>query len=411
VEMGAMMVDALDRGIMPPFDAREEPDCTPRHGWQDDPRLTAEEKATITSWVDGGFAKGTDDTFEIPEAPVLENVSQTLAPAQGFVTSGQRDQFMCFVLDPGNTTFKWVTGMQVRPGNNLVVHHAVITQVDEAEGNQLVAEHGVGTAFACDTTPGSFVMHIWTPGNQPMRTPSDLAVPLAAKAKIVMQIHYHPAGGIHEPDVTKVDLQYSTQWPRKMYFVTAIGNEFAAPNLEPGPGDLGAPRFLIPANSPDHTEKMFRDITTLGGLTNVKVYSVNPHMHLVGTHIDGKILRPEARGNDPKTECLANGAWNFDWQRTYTYDAALDELPSIEVGDRISVSCTWNNTMANPFVERMLKDSNLPLQPIDISLGEQTTNEMCLEIFGIATDAPAQPLLATDPVPLPDLRAINMFAR
>ena len=48
---------------------------------------------------------------------------------------------------------------------------------------------------------------------------------------------------------------------------------------------------------------------------------------------------------------------------------------------------------------------------IDIALGEQTTNEMCLEIFGIAVDAPAQPLLATDPVVLPNLRAIDMFVR
>ena len=411
VEHGAMMVDAIDRGIMPPFDAREEADCTPRHGWQDDPRLTDAEKATVRSWMDGGFEKGTEAPFEIPAVPELENISQTLTPGQGYVTSGTRDEFMCFVLDPGNPTLRWVTGMQVRPGNDLVVHHAVITQVDEAEGNTLIAQHGVGTAFSCDTTPGNFVMHIWTPGNQPMRTPSELAIPLAGRAKIVMQIHYHPAGGTHAPDATQVDLQYSSTWPRKMYFVTAVGNEVAAPNLEPGPADAGGPRFLIPANAAAHTERMFRDVTTLGGLTNVKVYSVNPHMHLVGTHISSKIIRPAARGDEPQTECLANGGWNFDWQRTYTYDAAIDDLPSIEVGDRIHVSCEWNNTMDNPFVERMLHDSNLPPKPIDISIGEQTTNEMCLEIFGVAVDAPAQPLRASDPVNLPDLRAIDMFVR
>lgn len=411
VEHGAMMADAVDRGIMPPFDAREDADCTPRHGWQDDPRLTAAEKATLHAWVDGGFEKGTEDTIEIPATPELANVAQTLTPAHGYVTSGTRDEFMCFVLDPGNTTLRWVTGMQVRPGNDLVVHHAVVSQVDEAEGTSLVAQHGVGTAFACDTTPGNFIMHIWTPGNQPMQTPPELAIPLLPRSKIVMQIHYHPAGGTHLPDATKIDLAYSTTWPRKMYFVTAVGNEVAAPNLEPGPGDVGGARFLIPANAAEHTEKMFRDITTLGTLTNVKLYSVNPHMHLVGTHISSKILRPAARGSEPQTECLANGGWNFDWQRTYAYDAPIDELPSIEVGDRISVSCTWNNTLDNPFVERMLHDSNLPPQPIDISLGEQTTNEMCLEIFGIATDAPAQPRLATDPVELPDLRAFDMFAR
>src|SRR6187455_257521 len=41
------MLDAVDKGIMPPFDAREESDCTPRFSWQDDPRLSADEIATI----------------------------------------------------------------------------------------------------------------------------------------------------------------------------------------------------------------------------------------------------------------------------------------------------------------------------------------------------------------------------
>ena len=97
--------------------------------------------------MDGGFAKGTEDMIEIPETPELENISQTLTPAQGFVTSGTRDQFMCFVMDPGNATLRWVTGLQVRPGNDLVVHHAVITQVNETEGNALIAEHGFGQRF------------------------------------------------------------------------------------------------------------------------------------------------------------------------------------------------------------------------------------------------------------------------
>ena len=43
----------------------------------------------------------------------------------------------------------------------------------------------------------------------------------------------------------------------------------------------------------------------------------------------------------------------------------------------------------HPFVQRMLNDSHLPPQPVDISLGEQTTNEMCLEIFGLAVSVPA----------------------
>ncbi len=109
----------------------------------------------------------------------------------------------------------------------------------------------------------------------------------------------------------------------------------------------------------------------------------------------------------PRTECLANGGWNFDWQRTYQYDAPLDLLPSVTAGDVIDIKCKWDNTLENPFVQRMLTDSNLPPQPIDITLGEQTTNEMCLEIFGLSIPAPPKRAIPDDRVrdPRPFARA------
>lgn len=412
VEVSDMMVAKVDAGEMPPFDAREDADCTPRFGWQDDPRLSAAEKATLHAWIDDGHALGTEAAIPKPPTTALAGVSKTMTPTQGWTTSGTKDQFVCYVLDPGNTQLTWVTGLQVRPGNDLVVHHAVITEVTKQEDiTAIVAQRGIGQPWDCSAsaTPGDFVVNVWTPGNQPMQTPPELAIPLVANSKLVMQIHYHPAGQTNDVDFTSVDLTYSNVWPRKMYFVAAIGNEFAAPNLQPSPDEAPgtAPKFMIPANAADHPETMSRQLASLGGLTGVKVFSVNPHMHLVGTHISGRIVRPAARGNDPQTECLANGGWNFDWQRTYIYDAPIDQLPSIEAGDTIEISCRWNNTLANPFVQRMLHDSNLPLHPIDITLGEQTTNEMCLEIFGLAVDAPANPAGIVAPFELPDVGAFR----
>lgn len=408
VETSEMITKKVDAGEMPPFDAREEADCTPRFGWQDDPRLTAAEKETLHVWIEDGHALGTETAIAKPPSTALDGVSKTMTPTQGFTTTGTKDQFICYVLDPGNTQLAWLTGLQVRPGNDLVVHHAVITEVTkQAEIDAVVAARGIGQPWDCGTsaTPGDFVVNVWTPGNQPMRTPTELAVPVLAGAKFVMQIHYHPAGQNNDIDFTSVDLKFSSVWPRKMYFVAAFGNEFAAPNLQPSPDEApGAPvAFMIPKNSADHPETMSRTIDNLGGLTGVKVFSVNPHMHLVGTHISGKIVRPATRGTNPANECLGNGGWNFDWQRTYIYDAPIDSLPSIEVGDKLEISCRWNNTLANPFVQRMLHDSNLPPQPIDITLGEQTTNEMCLEIFGLAVDAPPQPAMISAPFTLPSL--------
>lgn len=402
------MMIKIEAGVMPPFDAREESDCTPRYGWQDDPRLSDAEKNTLHTWIEDGLAIGTETEIPKPPSTALQGISKTLTPTQGWTTSGTKDQFVCYVLDPGNDQLTWLTGLQVRPGNNVVVHHAVLSEVTkQPDIDAIVAQRGVGQPWDCSAqaTPGDFVINVWTPGNQPMQTPPELAVPLMPHAKIVMQIHYHPAGVTSDIDFTSVDLKFSSAWPRKMYFVAAIGNEATAPNLEPSPDEApGAPpRFMIPKNVADHPETMSRSFPDLGGLTGVKVFSVNPHMHLVGTHINGKIIRPAARGSDPQSECLANGGWNFDWQRTYVYNAPLDQLPGIEAGDTIQVSCRWNNTLQNTFVQRMLHDSNLPPQPIDINLGEQTTNEMCLEIFGLAVDAPPMPAGIPTPLTLPAL--------
>jgi hypothetical protein len=407
------MLQQVEAGTMPPFDAREESGCTPRFGWTDDPRLPADEKATLQAWIEDGHALGQEAAIAPPRSEQLTDVSRTLVPEIGFATSGDRDQFICYILDPGVTQpVAWLNGLQVRPDLTEVVHHAVISEVVAGKPqDDLVALHGIGKAFDCGTAtqPGNFVVHIWTPGNQPMQTSSEIAVPITAGAKLVMQIHYHPAGKSHAADKTALDLRFTSVWPRKMYFVAAAGNAASAPQLLPGPGDGAAPAFKIPANVADHPEHMRIPWPVINN-PDVRIFSVNPHMHLIGTHISATIERPAARGADPQTECLANGNWNFDWQRTYAYNTSLDSLPSVKAGDVIDIKCQWNNTLANPFVQRMLADNNLPMIPIDVLLGEQTSNEMCLEIFGIAINAPARPATVDAPFSIPALPDLQGLA-
>lgn len=411
VENAARMVHEIDRGAMPPFDAREEADCTPRFGWVDDPRLTDLEKQKLDEWIADGHALGTQAEIPPPPETSLANISRTLTPAVPWTTSGTRDQFICYVLDPQATKLEWLTGLQVRPDNELVVHHAVITELtpDDPQHDIVVAQRGIGKPWDCGEVqqPGALTVNVWTPGNQPMQTDGKIAVPIVAGAKIVMQIHYHPAGQTNAPDATAIDLRFSSQWPERMYFVFALGNAPTAPQLLAGEADNGAPRFLIPAMANDHDEHMRFEMPA-GIPDDIRMWSVNPHMHLIGTHISATIERPAARGSDPKTECLANGAWNFDWQRTYQYAAPLDKLPSIKSGDIVDVKCKWDNSISNPFVQRMMNDAGLTA-PIDVALGEQTTNEMCLEIFGLSIPAPAQPSGALPlTIEMPDMGGLPM---
>jgi hypothetical protein len=154
-----------------------------------------------------------------------------------------------------------------------------------------------------------------------------------------------------------------------------------APRLLPGPGDTqdGVPEFLVPKNVPDHVEHMRIPLPWNG----LKVVSVLPHMHMLGIRLTVKLELGSPRDGEPSTECLANSGWNFDWQRNYAYDAAFDALPSLRDDDVYDIQCTWNNTLGNPFMGRFLADIN-QREPIDVPFGEQTTNEMCLTIAGLA---------------------------
>lgn len=400
----------VDKNRMPPFDAREEADCAPTRGWVDDQRLTADEKEKLRAWIAGGFERGTEAAIPPPPNTDLTGVNKTVGPKVGWATSGQRDQFVCYVLDPQLTDpVTWVTGLQVRPGIVEVVHHVVIAQL--AADDTTYADKEVGVPFECGADmPTDFVVNIWTPGNQPMQTDADLAIPIFGGAKFIVQLHYHPAGRAYPPDLTTYEFRTSPKWPKRMYLVTAFGNEDAAPALQPGDGDAGAPRFFIPKNAADHPEHMRITAPDLGGLEDVRVHSVNPHMHLVGTHISARIERPAARGGEPQSECLANGAWNFDWQRTYTYDVPTEQLPTLQAGDVVDVRCKWNNTLQNPFVLRMLAEAGLGAQSIDLKLGEETFDEMCLEIMGLSVKAPPEPASRTAPFPMPDLSALRKLS-
>ena len=68
----------------------------------------------------------------------------------------------------------------------------------------------------------------------------------------------------------------------------------------------------------------------------------------------------------------------------------IAELPTVGPGDEIEVKCTYNNSLSNPFVQRALEDQGLPA-PVDVFIGEQTTDEMCLGLVGMITDGPAAP--------------------
>jgi hypothetical protein len=105
------------------------------------------------------------------------------------------------------------------------------------------------------------------------------------------------------------------------------------------------------------------------------------HEHYVGSAVEITIQRAHPTAEQPANECLLSiPQWDFNWQRIYSYDATLDQVPVANPGDVVQIKCTYNNTFSNPFEVQSLLDQGLSM-PITVKLGETTLDEMCLGAF------------------------------
>jgi Copper type II ascorbate-dependent monooxygenase, C-terminal domain len=388
---------------MPPWGAQDTTECKPRLPWDHDERLTAVEIKTLADWSAAGAPEGDPKSAPPPRAiPKLElkGVTDTLVPKAPFTASGDRDQFRCFVLDHPYQAGVYITGIHVLPGNAKVVHHAVVfTDPTGAAAARAGADGSFDCSSAAMMNAGvgggpmngsdSITLDVWTPGITPVDLPSNIAIPLTPNSKLIMQIHYSPGGKTAEPDTTKVQLRTTYTKPEYFLFTSAVGNAAAqvattGDGLLPGPDDpTEAPLFEIPKNVHDHIERMqFTMPAKAAGSENqtIYVYGVMGHEHLAG--IDVKV--DLERGAD--SQCLLQDKWDFHWQRMYTYAAPVEKLPTLEPGDKIKLRCTYDNSMSNRRLGTELKERGL--SPIDIHLGEQTLDEMCLVIPQLLVKAP-----------------------
>jgi hypothetical protein len=390
-DIAPVMLDAVETGVMPPWDAFAADDCAPTRPWKSDPRLSPEEVDVLRAWIADGVPAG--ELATVPRPPVTDLADKTHSlTTEPYVTTGDTDEFVCFVLDPQTTTDTWLTAMQVRPGNAAVVHHAVISSLPAAYMPAAINHYGAGTPWPCSAggaVPGSVLVGAWAPGGTPLDTAPEIGMAIEAGSGFILQIHYHPAGNDNDPDATSIDLRLQDAATPHAFGFKGFGNSRVAPTLQPGPNDLGydddgdGVEFIIPANVTGHTETMRYTIGAQGGGdAGSTLFMAFPHMHYVGTKIQAKVTRAAPLPGQPAEECLINvDRWDFTWQRSYQYDAPAAELPALAIGDTVEVKCTYDNTLANPYVQLALEEQGLSA-PVDILMGEQTLDEMCIVLFG-----------------------------
>lgn len=372
------MVDAVASGRMPPWAATDSDDCTPKHGFKDDPRLSVDELDTLRAWAEADAPAG--EEAEIPAAviPTLSDPSIEVALNEPFVVDGDRDIYQCFRVEVPHDGDVWITDMEVVAGNDKIVHHVLVWHDPQDLSASKVGPDG---SYACSGQPDVFPTDLiggWTPGSPPVTTPENTGILFKEGGTIVINVHYHPTGDTSETDQTRVKLKWTDEQPANHATYFMVDLPFGA-RVTDGPSDNGGAEFRIPAGKATHRETIELDP---GGLLpfDVPIFAIMPHMHYRGTDMRVKIVR---EGDILEDECVINAeGFRFDFQNNYVFDAPVDQLPVLRQNEKVEVRCIYNNDWSNPFIEEALSAAG-ETDLVDVYWGEETSDEMCMAVVGL----------------------------
>ncbi len=335
---------------MPPWKA--DPGCG---DFQDSRRLSDRDVATLAKWADAGAPEG--NPADLPAPPhfhdgwPLGQPDLVLQPSRPYhLEADGSDVYRCYVLPTDFTHDRYVSAVDVQPGNRAVVHH-VIAFIDGSGASANLDGHekepGYTSFGGVGFTPtGS--LGGWAPGMTAHALPNGVATAIPAGARIVLQVHYHKDGK-PETDFSRIGLYFAkTEVQKTLHIIPVIHG------------------LNIPAGDSHYT------VSTLGVPSPVDFHllAVTPHMHLLGRKMALTAILPSGT----KVPLISVSDWDFNWQATYFYKKPL----AFPKGTRVEMTATYDNSARNP------RNPNSP--PKTTTWGEQTTDEMCIAFLHYTLD-------------------------
>lgn len=300
---------------MPPFHA-----SGPLGRYQDDPRLTETEIATIRDWVDGGSVEGSGrvppprirtDGWSFGEPDLVVSHPRAFS-----LQKSDKDLYVFFVFDHVIPEDTWISSIQVLPGNAGLVHHANVHLIPPAF--KAPPEGYIAGSFD-PSARGTFMIAGWVPGTNTVMLPEGTAVRIPKGMRLGIQIHYAPTdkGGV---DRTQVGVYFANGVVRK--------------SLRMMLGDRKD--LVIP---PGKNNCSFVDRKTFTSDAVIKFFHV--HMHLRGKSYEMRLYYPDGRVETGITV----QAYNFNWQRSYILTEPI-RVPKGTVAEFIG---TYDNSANNRF--------------------------------------------------------------
>jgi hypothetical protein len=343
-----MIVEVTQRRLMPPW----MPGAGGRPKFVAERRLTDRELGILKAWSEAGCPEG--DLADLPPNPPFVEGWRlgtpdliVKIPEPFSIRAEGPDLLQNFVIPLDISEDKLVAVVDFHPGNQRVVHHAVLFLDDKGQARKLdraTPEPGYSNFGG----PGFFpsgALGGWSVGNTPRRLPKEMGRYLKKGSDLVVQIHYHPTGKL-EADQSELGIYFvpkpvaaSLQEPAKL-----VGSVWLA-NYE----------IDIPAGDKEYRCRaqytLPKDVTLVG---------IVPHMHLLGKSMTVTATFPD--GGEHALIDLPD--WNYNWQDEYY----LERPFTLPANTRLQVSAIFDNSADNP--------SNPSLPPKRVTWGDQTTDEM-----------------------------------
>ncbi len=343
------------RHIMPPW--------KPVAGWGDfhEARaLSTAQLSAIASWADHGAPFGerkdlpTPPKFDTPGQWTLGTPDMVLSPPRPYHLAAESpDVYRNYVLPADFKEDRMLCATAFQPGNRAIVHH-IVTYIDTSGIAEKLDGHDSEPGYS---VPGTSIGvldaawgDVWVPGSAPRRLPPGIGVKIPKGAKLVMQVHYH-CDGKPETDLSKMALYFSK---------VPVQHQ-----LETFP--IGSMRFHL---APGDSHAVVKNTMGLfsGGLPQaVKLWSIFPHMHMLGRDMKVYAVLPDGT----KKQLIWINDWDFNWQATYYYKEPI-LLPK---GTKVYLEAVYDNSAQNP------RQTSQP--PKAVHFGEQTTDEMCFAFMGL----------------------------
>ncbi|MDZ4803128.1 MAG: thiol-disulfide isomerase [Bryobacteraceae bacterium] len=349
--------EAVKLKKMPPWFA----DAASTSKFSNDPRLPEAEVAILDAWVAGGALEGKRPRSLPRPVAQADSFSSDLTlgiPAPFPVPANATIEYQYFVLRLPFTYDRWVTGVEVRPTDRSVVHHAVLyvrppsskwLRGAPADGRPWAPAANDAGAVAETRSTLEDILAVYTPGTRGVRFPDGMAKKVPAGSDLVLQVHY-TSKKTPASDQTAVGLMLAADPPKKRILTLQMGRD-----------DL-----RIPANTADYQASVSGVLPRDAMLINL-----TPHMHLRGSAFDFEAF--PASGKGAADLLLRVRPYDFFWQFTYTL-ATPKLLPK---GTVLKWTGYFDNSKNNP---------KNPDPNAEVTWGEQSWQEMMIGFFDVAVE-------------------------